>query len=104
MYAVIRTGGKQHRVQVGEIVRVDRLEAETGADVVFDQVLAVGEGDAVNLGTPTVSGASVKGTVVEQGRAKKVLIFRYRPRHNASRRRGGHRQDYTAVKIEAIQA
>jgi large subunit ribosomal protein L21 len=104
MYAVIRTGGKQHRVQVGEIVRVDRLEAEAGAAVVFDQVLAVGEGDAVNLGTPNVSGASVRGTVVEQGRSKKVLIFRYRPRKNASRRRGGHRQDYTAVKIDAIQA
>jgi large subunit ribosomal protein L21 len=104
MYAVIRTGGKQHRVQVGEIVRVDRLEAEAGAAVVFDQVLAVGEGDSVNLGTPNVSGASVRGTVVEQGRSKKVLIFRYRPRKNASRRRGGHRQDYTAVKIEAIQA
>jgi large subunit ribosomal protein L21 len=104
MYAVIRTGGKQHRVQVGEIVRVDRLEAEAGAAVVFDQVLAVGEGDSVNLGTPHVSGASVRATVVEQGRGKKVLIFRYRPRQNASRRRGGHRQDYTAVKIEAIQA
>jgi len=104
MYAVIQTGGRQHRVQVGEVVRVDRLEAEAGADVVFDQVLAVGEGDAVHVGTPTVSGASVRGTVVEQGRAKKVLIFRYRPRHNSSRRRGGHRQDYTAVKIEAIQA
>jgi large subunit ribosomal protein L21 len=104
MYAVIRTGGKQHRVQVGEIVRVDRLETEAGAAVIFDEVLAVGEGDTVSLGTPTVTGASVKGTVIEQGRAKKVLIFRYRPRKNASRRRGGHRQDYTAVKIEAIQA
>jgi len=104
MYAVIRTGGKQHRVQVGEIVRVERLEAEAGAAVVFDQILAVGEGDSVNLGAPTVAGASVRGTVVEQGRAKKVLIFRYRARQNASRRRGGHRQDYTAVKIEAIQA
>jgi large subunit ribosomal protein L21 len=104
MYAVIRTGGKQHRVRVGEIVRVERLEAENGSAVVFDEVLAVGEGDSVSIGTPTVSGASVRGTVVEQGRAKKVLIFRYRPRQNSSRRRGGHRQDYTAVKIEAIQA
>jgi large subunit ribosomal protein L21 len=92
MYAVIRTGGRQHRVQVGEIVRIDRLEAEAGAAVVFDQVLAVGEGDSVSVGTPTVAGASVNATVVEQGRGKKVLIFRYRPRQNASRRRGGHRQ------------
>lgn len=104
MYAVIRTGGKQHRVQVGEIVRVDRLEADAGSAIVFDQVLAIGEGESVSIGTPTVSGASVRGTVIEQGRSKKVLIFRYRPRQNASRRRGGHRQDYTAVKIEAIQA
>ncbi len=104
MYAVIKTGGKQHRVQVGEIVRVERLEAEAGAAVEFDQVLAVGDGAAVQIGTPLVSGAVVRGTVVEQGRAKKVLIFRYRPRQNASRRRGGHRQDYTAVKIEAIQS
>ena len=104
MYAVIRTGGKQHRVQIGEIVRVERLEADAGAAVVFDEVLAVGQGDAVKVGAPTVSGASVRGTVVEQGRAKKVLIYRYRPRQNASRRRGGHRQDYTAVKIEAIEA
>ena len=104
MYAVIQTGGKQHRVQVGEIVRVEHLDAHAGNSVVFDQVLAVGEGDALKFGSPTVTGASVRGTVIEQGRAKKVLIFRYRPRQNSSRKRGGHRQSYTAVKIEAIQA
>ncbi len=104
MYAVIRTGGQQHRVQVGDIVRVARLDGEAGAAVVFDEVLAIGDGDNVAIGTPTVSGAEVRGTLVEQARAKKVLIFRYRPRQNASRRRGGHRQDYTAVKIDAIQA
>ena len=104
MYAVIRTGGKQHRVKIGDVVRVERLDAETGGAIVFDQVLAVGEDDAVSLGTPILAGASVRGTVLEQGRARKVLIFRYRPRKNASRRRGGHRQDYTAVKIETIEA
>jgi large subunit ribosomal protein L21 len=104
MYAVIRTGGKQHRVQVGDVVRVERLPGDAGEAVVFDQILVVGEGDSVSLGAPTVPGATVRGTVVEQARAKKVLIFRYRPRQNASRRRGGHRQDYTAVKIDAIQA
>ena len=93
MYAVIETGGKQHRVQVGEVVRVERLPVEAGAAVVFDRVLALGEGDGLKC-----------GTVIEQGRAKKVLIFRYRARQNASRRRGGHRQDYTAVKIEAIES
>ncbi|HUC42547.1 MAG TPA: 50S ribosomal protein L21 [Candidatus Sulfotelmatobacter sp.] len=103
MYAVIQTGGRQHRVEIGEVVRVDRLEAEAGATVSFDRVLAIGDGDALKVGSPTVSGATVSGTVVEQGRGKKVLIYRYRPRKNASRRRGGHRQDYTAVKIDAIK-
>lgn len=104
MYAVIQTGGKQHRVEIGEIVRVERLPLEEGAQVTFDQVLAVGEGDAVKIGTPVVTGAKVSGTVVDQGRGKKLIIFRYRRRQNASRRRGGHRQDFTAIKIEAIQA
>ena len=104
MYAVIHTGGKQHRVQVGEIVRVERLEGEPGGKVVFDQVLAVGDGDTVKIGAPTVAGASVRGTLVEQGRGKKILIYHYRRRQNANRKRGGHRQDYTAVKIDAIKA
>jgi large subunit ribosomal protein L21 len=102
MYAVIQTGGKQHRVEIGEVVRVEKLESEEGAQVVFDQVLAVGEGDSVKVGAPTVKGATVKGTVVDQGRGKKLIIFRFRRRQNSSRRRGGHRQSYTAVKIDAI--
>jgi large subunit ribosomal protein L21 len=102
MYAVIQTGGKQHRVEIGEVVRVDKLESEEGAQVTFDQVLAVGEGDSVQVGAPIVKGATVTGTVVEQGRGKKLIVFRYRRRQNASRRRGGHRQDFTAVKIDAI--
>jgi len=103
MYAVIQTGGKQHRVEIGEIVRIERLDADAGSKVTFDRVLAVGEGDAVKIGTPTVAGAKVSGTVLEQGRGEKLVVFRYRRRQNASRRRGGHRQSYTAVKIEAIQ-
>jgi large subunit ribosomal protein L21 len=103
MYAVIQTGGKQHRVEIGEVVRVERLDSEEGAKVTFDQVLALGEGDSVKVGAPTVAGASVTGTVVEQGRGKKLIIFRYRRRQNASRRRGGHRQEFTAVKIDAIK-
>jgi large subunit ribosomal protein L21 len=102
MYAVIQTGGKQHRVEIGEVVRVDKLESEEGAQVTFDQVLALGEGDSVQVGAPIVKGATVTGTVVEQGRGKKLIVFRYRRRQNASRRRGGHRQDFTAVKIDAI--
>ena len=94
MYAVIQTGGKQHRVE--------NLESEAGAKVTFDQVLAVGEGDSVTVGAPLVKGATVIGTVVEHGRGKKLIIFRFRRRQNASRRRGGHRQGFTAVKIDKI--
>ena len=104
MYAVIETGGKQHRVQVGEVVRVESLPAAAGEHVVFDRVLLVGEGDAVRVGTPAVVGASVRGTVVEQGRAKKILIYTFKKRKNANRKRRGHRQDFTAVKIDAIEA
>ena len=102
MYAVIQTGGKQHRVEIGEVVRVEKLESEAGAKVTFDQVLALGDGDSLKVGAPTVKGATVTGTVVDQGRGKKLVIFRYRRRQNSSRRRGGHRQAFTAVKIDAI--
>ena len=103
MYAVIRTGGKQHRVQVGEVVRVESLEGQAGDAVVFDDVLALGEGDAVRVGNPMVEGAKVRGTVVAHGRSKKILIFTYKRRQNSNRRSMGHRQGYTAVKIEAIE-
>ncbi len=103
MYAVIQTGGKQHRVEVGKVVRVERLDAEAGATVVFDRVLAVGEGASLRVGAPTLEGAAVRGTVVEQGRGEKIVLYKYKRRQNANRRRGGHRQDFTAVKIDAIQ-
>jgi large subunit ribosomal protein L21 len=102
MYAVIRTGGKQHRVEIGEVVRVERLDVEEGSKVSFDEILAVGEGDDVKIGAPTVAGASVSGTVIDQGRGKKLIVFRYRRRQNSSRRRHGHRQAFTAVQIDAI--
>ncbi|HEX6850886.1 MAG TPA: 50S ribosomal protein L21 [Candidatus Polarisedimenticolaceae bacterium] len=103
MYAVIETGGKQHRVEVGEVVQVERTGAELGAKVVFDRVLMVGDGSAVRVGSPSVEGATVRGTVLELDRAKKVLTYQYRRRQNSSRKRRGHRQDYMAVKIDAIQ-
>jgi len=103
MYAVIAFGGKQCRVQVGEVVRFERIDGDPGDSVVFDQVLAVGEGDSVRVGTPTVSGALVRGTLNEQGRGDKIHILTYKRRKNSSRRRGGHRQDFTAVKIDAIE-
>jgi large subunit ribosomal protein L21 len=103
MYAVIETGGKQHRVRVGEVVRVESLTASTGEAVVFDRVLALGEGDSLRVGAPLVGGARVRATVVEHDRAKKVLIHTYKKTKNSSRRHQGHRQDYTAVKIDAIE-
>ena len=104
MYAVIETGGKQHRVQVGEVVKVELLGAGEGEKVVFDRVLMVGDGSTVKVGAPTVAGAEVRGTVVDLDRAKKIVIYTFKHRQNSNRRRAGHRQHYAAVKIDAIQA
>ena len=100
MYAVIRTGGKQYRVQEGDVLRVEKLETEVGQEVVFEDVLLVGEGDAIKVGSD-ISGSSVKAVVTEQARGKKVVIFKKRRRKNY-RLTKGHRQSFTAVKIGAI--
>jgi large subunit ribosomal protein L21 len=104
MYAVIQTGGKQYRVEPGQTVVVEKLAGDEGAQVVFDQVLLVssGDGGTVNIGKPTLAGAKVTGSIVEQGRGKKLVVFKFRRRKNYVRR-NGHRQDYTAVKIADIQ-
>jgi large subunit ribosomal protein L21 len=104
MVAVIESGGRQHRVQVGEVVRVDALAAEPGSPVVFDRVLLVGEGDAARVGVPVVEGARVLGTVVAQGRGPKIIGYIFKHRKNSNRKRWGHRQSFTAVKIDAIEA
>ena len=107
MYAVIETGGKQLRVQVGDVVQVERLAVDVGSEIVFDRVLMVaGDGDKgqAQVGTPVVDGARVKGSVVSQTRGKKIILYTYKRRKNSNRRRGGHRQNYTAVKIEAIES
>ena len=101
MYAVIQTGGKQLRVEVGQVVEVESLPGEAGSEVVFDRVLMLG-GDEVRLGAPTIEGASVKGSVMGHDRHKKVRIYTYKRRQNSNRKQGGHRQNYTAVKIESI--
>lgn len=103
MYAVIKTGGKQYKVAKDETLTIERLAAEAGATVEFDQVLAVGAGAGVKLGSPVVAGAKVLATVVKQARGDKVIVFKKRRRKN-SRRKNGHRQDLTVVKITDIVA
>ena len=103
MYAVIRTGGKQYKVSEGDWVDVEKLDAEVGASVQFDDVLLIGSQDATTVGSPTVAGATVTGTVETQGKAAKVIVFKYRRRQNY-RRRNGHRQQFTRVNITKINA
>lgn len=104
MYAIIRTGGKQYRVKPGDVVRVERLEGAVGASVELGDVLLVaGEDQAPRLGTPVLSGAVVKATVLEQDRDAKVRVFKYKKRKHYRRTRG-HRQSFTAVRIDAVQA
>jgi len=101
MYAVIKTGGKQYRVMQGETLRVEKLEADVGAAVTFDQVLLLGEGEGITVGTPLVAGASVVATVKSQGRADKVRIIKFRRRKHHMKQMG-HRQYYTEVEITSI--
>ena len=101
MYAVIKSGGKQYRVESGATVRLEALTADVGAAVSFDQVLLVGAGDGVKVGAPLVSGAKVKGTVVAHGRGDKVRIFKMRRRKHYQKSQG-HRQNYTEVRIDDI--
>jgi large subunit ribosomal protein L21 len=102
-YAVIRTGGKQYRVEPGDVIRVEKLEGDTGAAVEFNEVLATGDGSTVRIGTPLVDGATVKGQVIQQGRAKKILVYKKKRRKNY-RRRQGHRQYFTAVRVTQIES
>ena len=102
-YAVIKTGGKQYRVQQGDVLRVELLDAEEGANVSFDQVLLVGSGDGVNVGAPTVAGAIVTATVRSHGRADKIRIIKFRRRKH-HKKQMGHRQHFTEVEITGINA
>lgn len=102
MFAVIKTGGKQYKVAADDVVTIEKIAGEAGEAVTFDQVLLVG-GETTVVGAPTVAGATVSATVVEQSRAKKVIIFKKR-RRKSWRRKEGHRQEQTVVKITAINA
>ncbi len=102
MYAVIATGGKQYKVSEGDIITIEKLGAKAGEEVVFDQVLAV-KNDKFVAGTPTVEGATVTADVLEEGRAKKVIVYKYK-RKTGYHKKNGHRQSYTKVQIKAINA
>ncbi len=102
MYAIITTGGKQYKVSEGDVITIEKLGVEAGEKVTFDQVLAVSN-DGLKVGNPTVDGATVEASVVENGRGKKVIVYKYK-RKTGYHKKNGHRQAYTKVKIEAINA
>jgi large subunit ribosomal protein L21 len=102
-YAVIKTGGKQYRVQQGDVLRVELLNTEEGAAVSFDQVLMLGEGESITIGSPLVKGATVSATVRRHGRADKIRIIKFRRRKH-HRKQQGHRQHFTEVEITGINA
>jgi large subunit ribosomal protein L21 len=102
MYAIIATGGKQYKVSEGDVIRVEKLGAEAGSTYTFDQVLVV-SGDEVKVGDPVVAGATVEASVIEDGKAKKVIVYKYK-RKTGYHKKQGHRQPYTKVKIEKINA
>lgn len=103
MYAILVTGGKQYKVNEGDVIYVEKLGAEDGAAVTFDKVIAVGDGADLKVGAPYVSGASVTATVEKTGKQKKINIFKMKPK-KGYRKRQGHRQPYTKVTIGAIHA
>ncbi len=103
MYAVIKTGGKQYKVSQGDILKVEKLNAAPGDEIEISDVLMLVDGEEVTLGTPVVEGASVKAKIIEQGRAKKVIVFK-KKRRKGYRVKNGHRQPFTAIEIQQVTA
>jgi large subunit ribosomal protein L21 len=101
MYAVVKTGGKQYRVAIGDKLKIEQIAADIESQIVLDQVLMVAEGDAIVVGTPLVAGATIQATVVNHGRGDKVRIFKMRRRKHYQKHQG-HRQNYTEIRIDAI--
>ena len=101
MHAIIETGGKQYKVTEGDTLFIEKLEAEAGQAITFDKVLAILDGDKITVGTPVVEGAKVDASVVKNGKGKKVIVFKYKPK-KGYRRKQGHRQPYTKVTIGKI--
>jgi len=103
MYAVVTSGGKQYKVAEGEILKVEKIPGDVGSSIKFDRVLMIADGDTVSIGQPILDDALVEGHIVEQGKSKKIIVFKYK-RRKRYRRKHGHRQQYTAVKIDSILA
>lgn len=103
MYAIIETGGKQYQVSEGDVIFVEKLDVEAEANITIDKVIAVGKEDGMVVGAPYVDGAAVTASVVKNGKGKKITVFTYKPKKD-SKRKMGHRQPYTQLKIESIQA
>lgn len=102
MYAIVNSGGKQYKVEEGDILRVEKIRGEVGNKVEFEKVLMISDGENVNIGQPVVENAIVQGHIVEQNKSRKIIVFKYK-RRKRYRRKYGHRQSYTAVKIDKIQ-
>ena len=103
MYAVVNSGGKQYKVQQGEVLKVEKISGDVGSPVTFDRVLMFSDGENVSVGQPLLDSVSVEGHIVEQGKAKKIIVFKYK-RRKRFRRKNGHRQEFTAVAIDSINA
>ena len=103
MYAIIETGGKQYKVNIGDELFIEKLDAEAETTVTFDKVIAVSNDETISVGDPYVAGATVEAKVLKNGKAKKITVFTYKPK-KGKQRKLGHRQPYTKVKIEAINA
>lgn len=102
MYAVVSSGGKQYKVKEGETIRVEKIPGDVGAAVSFDDILMLADGETVNIGTPVVENAVVEGHIVQQGKAPKIIVFKYK-RRKRYRRKAGHRQQFTAIQIDTIK-
>ncbi len=103
MYAIVNTGGKQYKIQQGDVLRVEIIPGEVGSPVSFDKVLMFSDGENVNIGRPDLDNVAVKGHIVEQDKDKKIIVFKYK-RRKRYRRKLGHRQQYTEIKIDSIEA
>ena len=103
MYAIVKSGGKQYKIQEGDVIRVEKIPGDLDNPISFDQVLMFSDGETVRIGQPELNDVTVKGHIVEQGKGKKIIVFKYK-RRKRYRRKQGHRQQYTAIKIDQIEA